>query len=108
MTAPQMENLPKLAYRTALGSAYQGDSRRLAESEFLQPGSVDLIFTSPPFALTRQKDYGNKAHDEYIAWFESFLPGWKRVLSDKGSIVVDVGGAYLPGAPRRSTYHFEL
>ena len=24
------------------------------------------------------------------------------------SVVIDVGGAYLPGAPKRSTYHFEL
>ena len=45
---------------------------------------------------------------EYLKWFESFIPGWKRLLSEKGSLVIDVGGAYLPGAPRRSTYHFEL
>jgi len=108
MTEPDTDNVPKLAYRTGLGSAYQGDSRDLAQSFVIPPRSVDLIFTSPPFALTRQKDYGNKAHDEYIAWFESFLPGWRRVLTESGSIVVDVGGAYLPGAPKRSTYHFEL
>ena len=71
-------------------------------------GSVDLIFTSPPFALTRKKDYGNKPANEYVEWFESFLPAFTRALAPHGSLVVDVGGAYLPGAPRRSTYHFEL
>jgi hypothetical protein len=30
------------------------------------------------------------------------------VLSPTGSMVVDIGGAYLPGRPHRSTYHFKL
>jgi len=98
----------RLVYSTDLGKAYQGDSRSLLDSEDVSPDSVDLIFTSPPFALTRQKDYGNKAADEYLSWFETFVPVFSRVLADTGSLVVDVGGAYLPGEPRRSTYHFEL
>src|SRR5262245_48161712 len=99
---------PRLAYTTRFGHAYQGDARRLLRSNEIKPKSVDLILTSPPFALTRSKDYGNKAQEEYIAWFSSFVPGIKRVLADHGSLVVDIGGAYLPGAPKRSTYHFEL
>lgn len=70
--------------------------------------SVDLIFTSPPFALTRPKDYGNRREAEYLDWFESFVPGFERVLKPSGSLVIDIGGAYLPGRPVRSTYHFEL
>ena len=34
--------------------------------------------------------------------------GFRRVLSEDGSIVIDIGGSYLPGKPWRSTYHFEL
>jgi site-specific DNA-methyltransferase (cytosine-N4-specific) len=101
-------DLPKLAYSTDLGAALQGDSRLLLESGLVEPSSVDLIFTSPPFALARPKDYGNKPESEYLTWFETFVPIWKDLLSPKGSIVVDVGGAYLPGGPKRSTYHFEL
>lgn len=97
-----------LVYQTSLGKAYQGDSRALMESKQIPERSVDLIFTSPPFALTRQKDYGNKSHGEYIEWFSTFLDGFDRILSDRGSIVVDIGGAYVPGRPQRSTYHFEL
>jgi hypothetical protein len=103
-----LENTPRLAYSTPQGRAYQGDSRALLSSGAVSSGSVDLIFTSPPFALTRQKDYGNKSHDKYLDWFETFVPGWQEMLSATGSLVIDVGGAYLPGAPRRSTYHFEL
>ena len=63
---------------------------------------------SPPFALTRAKDYGNKQEHEYVDWFLSFVEPFKRVLKPTGSIVIDVGGAYLPGRAQRSTYHFQL
>ena len=36
------------------------------------------------------------------------MPVWQSLLRDTGSLVIDVGGSYLPGAPKRSTYHFEL
>jgi hypothetical protein len=98
---------PRLAYTTRYGKAYQGDSQLLL-SGAVKPGTVDLIFTSPPFALTRPKDYGNKAQTEYVEWFRRFLPGFKRVLSPRGSLVIDIGGSYLPGRPQRSAYHFEL
>ena len=99
---------PRLAYTTSLGRAYQGDSRDLLLSSEVDEGSVDLIFTSPPFALTRTKDYGNKPAGEYIDWFRRFVPSFMRALAPHGSLVIDVGGAYLAGAPQRSAYHFEL
>ncbi|MCL4868551.1 MAG: site-specific DNA-methyltransferase [Anaerolineae bacterium] len=70
--------------------------------------SVDLIFTSPPFALTRKKDYGNVAEDEYVTWFEAFACEFHRLLKPTGSLVIDIGGAWIPGQPTRSLYHFEL
>lgn len=99
---------PVLAYTTRYGKAFKGDSRGLMQSRKVKPGSVDLIMTSPPFALTRKKDYGNEAAGEYVDWFRSFVKPFKRVLSDTGSLVIDIGGAYLPGRAERSTYHFEL
>ena len=46
-------------YTTRLGQQVTGDSRLvLAE---LADESIDLIVTSPPFALLRQKSYGNEA-----------------------------------------------
>lgn len=64
--------------------------------------------TSPPFALTRQKAYGNLQGDSYLEWFLSFVEPFKRVLAEHGSLVIDLGGAYLPGRPVRSTYHWQL
>jgi len=63
---------------------------------------------SPPFALTRKKDYGNEDSHKYVQWFLQFVEPFRRVLKDSGSLVIDIGGSYLPGRPQRSTYHFEL
>jgi len=97
-----------LAYETYLGRAYQGDSRVLLQSNEVRPESVDLLMMSPPFALTRQKDYGNETASRYVEWFSSFIQPFLRVLKPTGSMVIDIGGAFLPGRPQRSTYHFQL
>lgn len=74
----------------------------------MEDDSVDLIFTSPPFALLRKKDYGNVEEDKYVAWFEEFAHEFYRVLKPTGSLVIDIGGSWKPGQPTRSLYHFEL
>jgi site-specific DNA-methyltransferase (cytosine-N4-specific) len=74
----------------------------------MKAGTVDLIMTSPPFALTREKEYGNKAEDEYVKWFRQFAKAFKKILKPSGSLVIDLGGAWMPGTPTRSLYHFKL
>jgi DNA modification methylase len=74
----------------------------------LPPSSVDLVMTSPPFALTRKKEYGNEPLERYLEWFMPFCMEIHRVLKDSGSFVLDIGGAWVPGVPVRSLYHFEL
>ncbi len=93
-------------YKTDLGAAFMGDSLELMEQ--LPDSSIDLILTSPPFALTRQKEYGNKQEQEYVDWFLQFSKQFYRILSDDGSLVIDLGGAYMPGFPVRSIYQYEL
>jgi site-specific DNA-methyltransferase (cytosine-N4-specific) len=93
-------------YARGLGSAYLGDSLDLISR--VESESVNLILTSPPFALTRKKEYGNRSSDEYVEWFLQFAPDFKRVLTADGSLVIDLGGAYLPGYPVRSIYQFDL
>ena len=94
------------AYCTAKGSAFIGDSRELLET--LADESVNLVITSPPFALQRQKDYGNLEQHEYIDWFLEFARIVQRKLRDDGSFVVDFGGAYTKGVPARSLYNFRV
>ncbi|MDP8993272.1 MAG: site-specific DNA-methyltransferase [Actinomycetota bacterium] len=95
-----------VAYRTALGSMWLGDSLELLRQ--LDDASVNLILTSPPFALTFPKSYGNHPEDRYVAWFSEFAEQFIRLLTDDGSLVVDLGGAWLPGKPTRSLYQYRL
>lgn len=92
---------------TPLGTIYHGDCLGLL-FETLEAQSVDLIMTSPPFGLVRKKTYGNEDADNYLSWFKPFALGFKRVLKDNGSLVIDIGGSWKPGTPTRSLYHFEL
>lgn len=74
----------------------------------LAPNSVDLIMTSPPFGLLREKEYGNVPAEEYETWFRPFAEEFRRVLKDSGSLVIDFGGAWHKGQPTRHLYHFEM
>jgi DNA modification methylase len=98
---------PHLYHKTKLGKLFLGDSSRLMNVD-LPKESVDLIVTSPPFGLVRKKNYGNEDADSYVDWFHEFALGFKRVLKPKGSLVIDIGGAWKKGYPERSLYHFEL
>ena len=70
--------------------------------------SIDLVITSPPFALLRQKAYGNLDQAEYVDWLVSFGHLVRRVLKESGSFVLDLGGAYQRGVPVRSLYNYRV
>lgn len=93
--------------KTDHGQILWGDSRSYLFSK-AKENSVDLIMTSPPFGLVRKKSYGNEDADLYCEWFRPFAEGFHRVLKDTGSLVIDIGGAWVPGQPTRSLYHFKL
>ncbi|HEX3146570.1 MAG TPA: site-specific DNA-methyltransferase [Gemmataceae bacterium] len=101
---------PKLdiepAYSTPLGRAYHADA--LAVLRQIPDDSIALIMTSPPFALIRQKAYGNVTAEGYIEWFWPFAEEIHRVLRPDGSFVFEIGGAWNSGSPTRSLYQYEL
>ena len=97
---------PELFHRTALGRIYLGDSLDVMSAR--KQATVALVMTSPPFALARKKDYGNEQEDDYLQWFRGFAEQFRRILKDDGSLVIDLGGAWKPGMPVRSLYHFKL
>ena len=100
------KELLRLFHRTDLGEIYWGDSRSYLFDK-AAPESVDLVMTSPPFGLVRKKGYGNEDAEQYCEWFRPFAEGFRRVLKDAGSLVIDIGGAWVPGQPTRSLYHFK-
>ena len=102
------EPLPaRLFHSTKLGQIYCGDALAVLH-DTVKAGSVDLVMTSPPFGLVRKKDYGNADAHEYLEWFKPFAEAFRRALKPQGSFVIDIGGAWTPGQPTRSLYHYEL
>lgn len=74
----------------------------------LDDGSVQLIFTSPPYPLLRKKSYGNVEEKEYVDWFLRLAEQWPRKLAKNGSIVLNLGDVWQPGLPVQSLYQERL
>jgi len=93
-------------YTTNNGIMYQGDCTKVIAQK-LKDQRFDLIFTSPPFPLNRSKEYGNMAGEEYIDWFKSFAKPFSNLLTDTGSIVIEIGNVWEKGLPVHSTLPME-
>jgi len=93
-------------YSTNFGKAYCADCIDILKT--IPNGSIDLVITSPPFALRRKKSYGNVSAERYCEWFWPYAQEIARVLKGNGSFVLDIGGSWNKGEPTRSLYHFEL
>jgi site-specific DNA-methyltransferase (cytosine-N4-specific) len=104
---PNQSPPAKRFHSTKHGEIYLGDSLAVFRDS-IEPGSVDLIMTSPPFGLVRKKDYGNVDAEDYVQWFKPFAAAFRSALKPSGSLVIDIGGAWIPGQPTRSLYHYEL
>lgn len=98
--------LPVPLYTTKYGAAIEGDSLLLLDQ--IETDSIDLVITSPPFALQRQKTYGNVEQADYVEWLLAFCKKIYRVLSPTGSFVLDLGGAYQSKRPVRSLHNYRI
>lgn len=98
--------MEKPLYSTKHGSAFLGNAADLLKT--LEADSVDLVMTSPPFALQREKSYGNVDQADYVDWLLAFCHQVYRILKPRGSFVLDLGGAYQKGRPIRSLYNYRL
>jgi len=94
-----------IGYETNFGQCICGDSLNLMEQQ--KDASINLVITSPPFALQRKKAYGNKEQETYVDWLCEFGKLVYKKLRDDGSFVIDIGGAYEKGEPSYSLYQFK-
>jgi site-specific DNA-methyltransferase (adenine-specific)/site-specific DNA-methyltransferase (cytosine-N4-specific) len=83
---------------------FLGDSKDILTQ--LPNNSVDLIFTSPPYADQRKKTYGGIHPDEYVDWFLPISKELLRVLKPTGTFVLNIKEKVVKG--ERSTYVMEL
>ena len=94
----------RTTYTTEFGLQVTGDSLTLLAE--IEPNTVDLFVTSPPFPLLRPKAYGNEDQNDYVAWLVEFARLAHSALKPTGSLVIDIGGAYQRGRPVRSLHQF--
>jgi len=83
---------------------YLGDCRKILKD--IPDNSVDLIFTSPPYADQRKSTYGGIQPDKYVAWFLPITSELLRVLKPTGTFVLNIKEKVVEG--ERSTYVLEL
>ena len=83
---------------------YLGDSKDVLKK--IADNSVDLIFTSPPYADQRKNTYGGIHPDKYVEWFLPISEQLLRVLKPTGTFVLNIKEKVVNG--ERSTYVMEL
>ena len=83
---------------------FQGDSKEVLKQ--FQDDSVDLIFTSPPYADRRKQTYGGVKPEEYVEWFLPISEQLLRVLRPTGTFILNIKEKAENG--ERSTYVIEL
>jgi site-specific DNA-methyltransferase (adenine-specific) len=82
----------------------QGDCEQVLQ-EF-PDNSVDLIFTSPPYADQRKTTYGGVKPGEYVDWFLPKAEQFLRVLKPTGTFILNIKERAING--ERHTYVIEL
>jgi hypothetical protein len=109
-TSPSLPSQnPTLLYETEYGHMILGRAEDALTSDLVQryKGTVQLVFTSPPFPLNHKKKYGNLQGEKYVAWLASFAQPLTGLLAPNGSIVIELGNAWEPGKPVMSTLALE-
>lgn len=82
----------------------QGDCLEVLKD--LPENSIDLIFTSPPYADQRKKTYGGIKPDEYVDWFMPRAEQFLRVIKPTGTFVLNIKERVVDG--ERHTYVLQL
>ena len=81
-----------------------GDCRDVLRD--MPDNSIDLVFTSPPYADSRSHTYGGVPPHEYVAWFMPIASELLRVLKPDGTFVLNIKEKVVDG--ERHTYVIEL
>ena len=99
----------KSFYKTTYGEYYLGNSIDLLQKKLGEnlKNKVQLILTSPPFPLNKKKSYGNFQGQEYYDWFVGLAKTFSELLTDDGSIVIELGNSWISERPVQSLLRLE-
>ncbi len=117
---PQVDRAAELQekWQVALGDVWQagehfiacGDCRETATWERLLAAAdvdkVNGVFTSPPYAEQRKKQYGGVPVDQYVDWWEAVQANVRANLANDGSFFVNIKPHCEKG--ERVLYVFDL
>jgi len=76
------------------------------EIKTIKEDTVDLIFTSPPYADSRARTYGGVSPDKYVDWFLPISKELLRVLKPDGTFILNIKEKAVNG--ERHTYVIDL
>ena len=96
----------RLVFSTADGDMYQGDS--LSFMRATPEDSVNLVVTSPPSIRYSCRNSIRIDEERYVSWFLPFAQEIRRILTREGSLILHLGGKWMPERPTRSLYHHRV
>ncbi len=70
----------------------------------IEEGSVDLLMTSPPYALINPKEYGNEQPEKWVDWMLTLCNQWCRLLTPTGSMMLNIGPCWRKGEPAQELH----
>jgi DNA modification methylase len=96
-------------FSTPIGQAFLCSIEDFLDSKKAKSlkGKVNLILTSPPYPLVIPKKYGNMKGDEYLNWMSHLSIGLSELLTEDGSMVVEIGNSWNAKSPTMSTLPIE-
>lgn len=56
----------------------------------LEPGSIDAVVTSPPYAMQRKSTYGGVPEKDYPDWTVAWMGALAPALKDDGSVIINI------------------
>ncbi len=70
----------------------------------IEPESIDLLMTSPPYPLLNPKAYGNVPPDRWVGWMLELCDKWRTLLTPEGSMMINVGPCWKQGVPAQQLH----
>lgn len=70
----------------------------------IEKESVQLIFTSSPYPLSRCREYGNVPANQWIDWMIGHIERFLPLLTSDGSMMINVGRTFKKGLPAQSLH----
>ena len=90
-----------LLYRVDDGLALWAHAEDAAS--VIEKGSVSLILTSPPYPVVNRA-YGTMDLPSWLRWMSDLTAMWKDLLTEDGTLCVNVMPVFVPGTPALSPY----